>query len=213
MSTAPEMPRKLHPTVLDTSVVQVAQVYARALYDAASKTNQLDLVLDEYESLLRDVLGAHPDFERMFTSAIIGRNEKAETLRRALEGRASQIFLNFMLVLSDHLRLDLLRPVLTQIQAIRDQRLGLVPVEVRAAVPLDAAQEQALRDRLRSVIAGTPILHSQVDPALLGGLVIRVGDKLYDGSVRTQLRRLREQFLERSIHEIQSRRDQFSPAT
>src|SRR5438552_3313368 len=150
MSSAPETPRKLHPTVLDTSAVQIAQVYAQALVDAASKANQLDRVLDEYESLLRDVLAAHPDFERMLTSALIGRNQKAETLRRALEGRTSQLFLNFMLVLCDHTRLDLLRPVLTQVLAIRDQRLGLVPVDVRAAVALDADQEQTLRDRLRS---------------------------------------------------------------
>jgi F-type H+-transporting ATPase subunit delta len=88
-----------------------------------------------------------------------------------------------------------------------------VPVQVRAAVPLNAADENALRDRLAAVIAAQPVIHCEVDPALLGGLVIRVGDTVYDGSVRTQLRRLREQLLQRSTHEIQSRRDQFSSAT
>jgi F-type H+-transporting ATPase subunit delta len=151
--------------------------------------------------------------ERALESAIIGRAEKAATLRRLFEGRASSIFLNYLLVLNDHLRLNLLRPALGELQVIHDQRLGRVPVEVRSAVPLQIAQENALRERLSRVIAGQPVIHSQADPELLGGMVIRVGDTVYDGSVRTKLRRLREQLVQRSTHEIQSRRDQFSSTT
>ncbi len=211
MTAAAEAPRKLHPTVLDTSVVQIAQVYARALYDAAEKAGQLAVVIEEYEALVRDVLEKNATIERMLSSSIIGRGDKAATIRRAFEGRVSVIFLNFLLVLSDHVRLELMRPVLDQLLAIRGQRLGLVPVQVQSAVPLDAGQEKALRDRLAAVVTGQPVIHSDVDPAILGGLVIRVGDTVFDGSVRTQLKRLREQLLQRSTHEIQSRRDQFSP--
>jgi F-type H+-transporting ATPase subunit delta len=99
------------------------------------------------------------------------------------------------------------------LKAIREEELGIVPVHVRAAVPLDPADEKALRDRLAAVLAGQPVIHTVVDPELLGGLVISVGDTVYDGSVRTHLRRLREQLLQRSTHEIQSRRDQFSSTT
>jgi F-type H+-transporting ATPase subunit delta len=208
-----ETPQKLHPTVLDTSVVQIANIYAVALYDAAAKGNQLDAVIEEYESFVNDVLAKNPDFDRTLQTTIIGRTDKEATLRKVFEGRASTVFLNYLLVLNDHGRLNLLRPVLDQLRTIRDQRLGRVPVQVRVAVALDAAQEKALRDRLTAVIAGQPVIHSEIDPALLGGLVIRVGDTVYDGSVRTHLKRLREQLLQRSTHEIQSRRDQFSSAT
>jgi F-type H+-transporting ATPase subunit delta len=199
--------------VLDTSVVQIAHVYAVALYNAAATGNQLDAVIEEYESFIGDVLATNPNFDRTLRSSIIGRTEKAATLRKVFEGRASTVFLNFLLVVNNHGRLDLLRPVLAELKAIRDQWLGRVPVQVRSAVPLDPAEEKALRDRLAAVIAGQPVIHSELDPALLGGLVIRVGDTVYDGSVRTQLRRLREQILQRSTHEIQSRRDQFGSAT
>ena len=208
-----EAPQKLHQTVLDTSVVQIANVYAVALYDAAAKGNLLDAVIEEYESFVNDVLAKNPNFDRTLQSTIVGRSDKEATLRKVFEGRASTVFLNFLLVLNDHGRLNLLRPVWHQLRAIRDQRLGRVPVQVRAAVALDAAQEKALRDRLAAVVAGQPVIHSEIDPALLGGLVIRVGDTVYDGSVRTHLKRLREQLLQRSTHEIQSRRDQFSSAT
>ena len=214
MNVPPVTPeKKLHPTVLDTSVVQVARVYAVALIKAAEKANQVDAVIEEYESFLHDVLDRQPNFEAMLRSTIIGRAEKAATIRSVFASRASTIFLNFLLVLNDHTRLNLLRPILAQLKAIRDEELGLVPVHVRAAVPLNPTEENALRDRLAAVIAGRPVIHSEVDPELLGGLVIRVGDTVYDGSVRTRLRRLREQLIQRSTHEIQSRRDQFSSAT
>jgi F-type H+-transporting ATPase subunit delta len=204
---------KLHQTVLDVTVIQIARVYATALLRAATNAGQLDTVIQEYESFVRDVLDRNPDFERMLRSSSIGRGDKEETLRKAFQGRSSTIFLNFLLVLNDHLRLSLIRPILTQLKAIREEELGIVPVHVRAAVPLDPADEKALRDRLAAVLAGQPVIHTVVDPELLGGLVISVGDTVYDGSVRTHLRRLREQLLQRSTHEIQSRRDQFSSTT
>jgi F-type H+-transporting ATPase subunit delta len=213
MNATEAVPKKLHPTVLDVSVVQVARVYATALLKAAQTAGQLDAGIEEYESFIREVLDRNPNFEQMLQSSIIGRAEKGETLRKVFQGRASTTFLNFLFVLNEHLRLNLLRPALMSLKAIRDEELGLIPVYVRAAVPLDAASEKALRDRLAAIIAGQPVLHSEVDPELLGGLVIRVGDTVYDGSVRTHLSRLREQIIQRATHEIQSRRDQFSSAT
>jgi len=211
MAAVEEAPRKLHPTVLDTSAVRIARVYAQALHDAAEATGQLAAVIEEYESLVRDVLTKHPDVERMLGSGIINRVHKAAVIRSGFEGRASIILLNYLLVLNDHSRLPLLRPVLDELRAIRDQRLGIVPVHVQTAVPLDAHQEKELRDRLAALVAGQPVIHSHTDADLLGGIIIRVGDTVYDASIRSQLKRMREQLIQRSTHEIQSRRDQFSP--
>jgi F-type H+-transporting ATPase subunit delta len=209
----PETPQRLHPTVFDTGAAQIARAYAVALYDAAQAAGQVDAVVEEYESFVRDALAPHPDFERALTSGVISRDDKAATLRRVFENRASSLFLNFLLVMNDHRRLDLLRPVLPQLRTVRDQRRGLVPVHVQSAAPLDAAEVNAIRTRLAAVVAGQPVVHHETDPDLLGGMVIRVGDTVFDGSVRTRLRRLREQLIQRSTHEIQSRRDQFRSAT
>jgi F-type H+-transporting ATPase subunit delta len=69
---------------------------------------------------------------------------------------------------------------------------------------------QALRDRLSGLVAGTPILTATIDPGLIGGLVVQVGDQLYDASVKNRLAQLRHRLIEGKTHEIQSRRDQFS---
>ena len=211
MDPGPAPSRKLHPTVFDTGAMQIAAAYALALYNAATTGKQVDAVLEEYDSFVHDVLDNNPDFERTLSSTIIARGDKAATIRRIVEGKASTAFLNFLLVLNDHGRLALLRPALREVHSIHDARLGRIPVEVSAAVELDAAERQAISATLRGAIGGEPVIHSRVDPSLVAGLVVRIGDKVYDGSVRTQLRRLREQILQRSTHEIQSRRVQFSP--
>ncbi len=210
---SPETAQRLHPTVFDTGAVQIARAYAVALYDAAQAGGQVDAIIEEYESFIRDVLAPNPTFELALKSGVIGRDDKAATLRRVFEGRASGMFLNFLLVLNDHRRLDLVRSVLPQLHSIRDQRRGLVPVHVQSAAALDAAEIGAIEGRLAAVVPGRPVIHQETNPDLLGGMVIRVGDTVFDGSVRTRLRRLREQLIQRSTHEIQSRRDQFRSAT
>ena len=81
---------------------------------------------------------------------------------------------------------------------------------MRSAVPLDEGQLERLRQELRADFRREPILTAVVDPELLGGLVVRVGDWVYDASVRTRIETVRNQLIERSSHEIQLGRDRFS---
>jgi F-type H+-transporting ATPase subunit delta len=131
-------------------------------------------------------------------------------LRKVFDGRATSIFIQFLMVLNEHGRGGLLRSVLTEFQSIRDQRHGVVPVEVWSAVELDDVQQENLRQHVTTLVDGDPVIYSKVDPSLLGGLVVQVHDTVYDSSVRTKLRRMRDLMIQRSANEIQSRRDQFS---
>lgn len=83
-------------------------------------------------------------------------------------------------------------------------------VEVRSAAPLSEPHAERLRHELRESFHKEPILAMKVDPDLIGGLMVKVGDWLYDASVRTQLETLRHQLIESSSHAIQSGRDRFS---
>ena len=104
----------------------------------------------------------------------------------------------------------MLTSVIRQARATLDRRQNRKPVTVRSAVPLDKDQQAAVLARLASMVNATPVITLEVDPSLIGGLVIQVGDDVYDASVRTRLERIRGRLIERKTHEIQSRRDHFS---
>jgi F-type H+-transporting ATPase subunit delta len=194
----------------DVGAQRVARVYAEALLNAAEKQHQADAVLEELESLVRDVFRADPQLEAFLASGVVSRENKANVLRSVFESRATETFANFLLVLNAHERLDLLRPILAALRELRDQRARRIRVLVRSAVPLPDDQRSRLEHELREAFRLDPVLEMRVEPALLGGLVVRVGDWVYDDSVRTRIETLRNQLMARSSHEIQTRRDRFS---
>ena len=88
-----------------------------------------------------------------------------------------------------------------------DQQRGRIAVEVTSAIALNEQMTTRIREQLHQALSKEPVLVARVDPKLIGGLIVRVGDTVYDGSVATRLGQLQEQIRKRSIHEIQSRRD------
>ncbi len=188
----------------------IATIYARALLAAAQKAGQTETVLEELSSLVDDVLPQVPALEAMLASKFVDYEVKARALDRGLGGRASRTFLDGLKVLARHERLDCLAVLRDVYRELYEQANGRVRVSVRTAVPLTDAGRAGVLDRLRALVQGEPVLSETVDPDLLGGIVVRVGDMVYDGSLATQLEQVRSQILERSVHEIQSRRDRFS---
>jgi F-type H+-transporting ATPase subunit delta len=199
-----------HETVLDDATRHVARVYAEALLNAAAKAGRDTDLLHELEALVGEVFARDPAFEEFLASAAIDRNRKAAVLRGAFEGRSDELLLNFLLVLNEHDRLGALRAIAAVYRELYDQRSGRMGVRVASAVPLTEEQQERLRGQLRAQFQREPVLHTRVDPDLLGGLVVQVGDWVWDASVRTQLDEIREQVIERSTHAIQSGRNRFS---
>jgi F-type H+-transporting ATPase subunit delta len=193
----------------DVGAQRIAQIYAEAFLNAAQKEGQAEQALSELRSLVVDVFSAQPQLENLFSSGAIGRDRKATLIRNVFANRASELLTNFLLVLNHHERLNLLRSILAAAADLADERAHRVKVRVRSAVPLPQDQRDHLRDELRKSLKLEPLLRVEVDPQLIGGLVVQVGDWQYDGSVRTQLEMLRNQLIERSSYEIQSRRDRF----
>jgi F-type H+-transporting ATPase subunit delta len=195
----------------DVSVEHIGAVYAKALLGAAEKAGRLDETVEELESLVRDVLDRLPQLEQILCSGLVGHEEKAALLERLFTGKASPLILNFLKVLGRHGRLDVLRAVHRQAKTQYDVLRGVVRVEFLTASPVDAALIEQLQVQLQTMLGGQPVVEHRVQPGLIGGAVVRVGDTIYDGSIATQLENLREQMIDRSVHEIQSRRDRFRP--
>ena len=192
-------------TVFDVSTVELARNYAEALLNAAGSGHETDAVLDDLEAIRRDVLEANPRFASLLASPTVAGSEKDRVLVDTFEGRALPTVVRFLRVLNRHGRLEILPAVIRQARAIQDRRQGRKPVTVRSAVPLDEGQQAAVRARLAALIHATPVLTLEVDPSLIGGLVVQVGDDVYDASVRNRLGRLRDRLIERKSHEISSR--------
>ncbi len=197
-------------TVLeDPGAMAVARMYADALLNSLPR-EQVEPVLAEFAAFVQDVYLKHPEFAQMLASAMIKRDDKKAILERVLQDRVSPVFGNFLRVLAKHERMELIPKVLKQLQLLREETGGQVRVEVTSAIPINEATAQSIRESLATKFKFDPILKLSVDPALLGGLRIRVGDTIYDTSLRTRLRQLHERLRERSIHEIQSGRNRFS---
>jgi F-type H+-transporting ATPase subunit delta len=194
---------------IDVGALRIARTYAEALLDAADKQGQTDAVLEELNSLVYDGFPASSQLEPFFHSRAIGRDKKKEVIAKIFRGRTSDIFSNFLFVLNAHDRLDLLRPILIEARLLHEKRTNKVRVQVSTATPLPGDQRDRLIAQLRESLKKEPVLQETVDPNLLGGLVVRVGDWLHDASVQTRLETLKNQLMESSSYEIQRGRDRF----
>ncbi|MCI0739772.1 MAG: ATP synthase F1 subunit delta [Gemmataceae bacterium] len=204
--------RKLPAVTVDVSARRIARVYAEALLNAAEKQGQAEDVVEELESLVIDLFAAHPQLETLFSSAALGRHARAGALEKAFSGRASDVFFQFLMVLNEHERLELIRAIAVEARELMLQRSGQVRVSVTSAVPLPESIHASLLERIRAAYQLEPLLEARVNPELLGGMKIRIRDLQFDATVSTVLENLNKDLLARSSHEIQSRRDSFSSA-
>lgn len=198
-----------HRTVMDDEARHVARVYAEALYKAAEADGSVPVLLDEVETLTGGVFKQDPGLELFFASAAVGRDRKADVIQKAFEGKASPAFVRFLGVLNDHDRLDMLRAIGQAFRSIHDRKTHKIVVHVKSAVPLTDDERNRLIADIKSLGQLEPVLDETVDPDILGGLVIRVHDWVYDASVRSRIQAVRSQLIERSSHGIQSGRDRF----
>jgi F-type H+-transporting ATPase subunit delta len=196
----------------DVSERRLARVYAEALLNVADKQHAVEEVVAELDELLKDLTGREPYVRAFFTSGVIGKDRREGAIKAAFVDRSHPLVVNFLLVLNDHDRLMLLRPTVEQLRVLDDLRRRRFRCTVQSAVPLAEDQQQRLLEDLRKSFLLEPILEQRLDPDVLGGMVLRVADWVFDGSVRTQLVNMRKQMREMSSHEIQSGRDRFSTA-
>lgn len=194
---------------MDVGAQHVADVYAEGFLGAAENAGRTEELLTEFDSFLTDVLDAFPALEQVLTSRLVAVEDKGALLDRVLKSQASTIFLNFLKVVARHERLDILRVIHRQTHEQYDRLRGRVRVQVATATPVPEELVQRITQSLVKVVGGEPVLKRVVDPDLIGGIVVRVGDTVYDASIANQLKQLRQQMMDRSAHEIQSRRDRF----
>lgn len=180
---------------------QVDRVYARALFEMALAHGEqrLDEVADEMDQLA-ELMRQDPGLRRLLTSHSLSVADRAASLERVFQGRVSDVLYRFLQVLNRKQRIASLAGIAEALAALVHEHRGLVEVDAFVANRLEEKQARQLADRLGQIMNKQVVLHQYVDESLIGGLKLRVGDRLIDGSVATQLRRL-QHTLERAGRE------------
>ena len=168
----------------------LADRYANALYAHADETHVLDSVVTEMEALAR-LIDASADFRRLLESPLIDIKTATTASQAVLaqEGFSKPVR-DFVGVIAANRRLRVLRQVVAAFSALVAHRRGIVTAHVASAHPLSDVQRQQLRARLIEAGYGNVNIVEQVEPDLLGGLVVRIGARLYDTSLKSRLQRL-----------------------
>lgn len=174
-----------------------ARRYALALTQEAAHTGQADAV-DADVTFLGETLDASRELRLFFQSPIVSRDKKENVLKALFSERVSPLTMRFLELLVSKQREALIPAVVTAVRALRDQASNTVEAVVRSAKPLTDTERTQLRARLEARAGQTVRLNEEVRPDLIGGLVVRVGDVVYDRSVKHQLETLREQLQERA---------------
>jgi F-type H+-transporting ATPase subunit delta len=170
---------------------EIAEVYSRALFEVAQQHGALDRVHDELGEFA-DALERDRDLRLFFFSPYFSSEEKRDGIERVLDG-ANEHFMRFLGLLAERHRLPVIHRVRRRFDELWAEERQLINVEITSAVEVDKRTAKSIGDQIREETGRDVELSTKVDPEILGGVVIRVGNKIMDASVRTKLDNLRRQ--------------------
>ena len=168
-----------------------ARRYAKALFMIGVEDGRVDVLTREFNELAATVKGSH-ELSVLLASPVVRETDRRAVMRSVLERMGvSEITRNAALLLTDRRKGTLIPEVASALAALGDERSGKVRAEVTSAVPLSDDQYARLTGVLEKLTGRSIMLQRKVDASLIGGVVTRIGDKVYDGSLRTRLEELR----------------------
>jgi len=186
---------------LNEKEIAVARVYSRSMLGLAGQRGEEESLMEELFEL-RDYLDSHPAIDAFFTSPLVDREERREKLEQLLRGNASELLVDSLQVLNAHGRIDVLRTIIETYRLEYQERHGHIDVHVSSAVPLNEELRAEVRKVAEKLAHREPDLIVKIDPSLIGGMIIRIGDRKIDFSVAKDLRELRGRLETRATREV-----------
>ena len=170
---------------------EIAEVYARSLFEVAREQGKLDAVREQLGQFA-DALDAERELATFFFSPYFSTQEKADALERVLVD-ADETVVNFLGLLIERHRMPAVFRVRRRLDALWEHENRVLPVHITSATQLDEETVKRIGDRIGEETGQRIELTAQVEPAILGGIVLRVGNQILDASIRARLDRLRRQ--------------------
>ena len=170
---------------------EIAQVYSWALFEVAFERDTLDRVHDELGAFA-DAMSENRELMQFFFSPYFSADEKKEGLERAVTG-ASPEFTSFLQALIERHRMPAIFRIRTEFNALWDDARKLLPVRITSAIALGEDEVKSLGERIGRQVDRQVQVSADVDPDILGGVVLRVGNVVLDASIRNRLEQLRKQ--------------------
>ena len=170
---------------------EVAEVYARALFEVALDQEKLDEIHEQLGQFA-DAVDQNRDLATFFFSPYFSSEEKKDALGRAVDG-ADPAFMNFLQALVERHRMPVIFRIRTRFEQLWQEERKLLPVQITSAITLDEAMVRGIGDQIGEQVGRTVELSSSVDAELIGGVVLRVGNVVLDASIRNRLEQLRKQ--------------------
>jgi F-type H+-transporting ATPase subunit delta len=168
---------------------ELAQVYGRSLFEVAREQGKLD-ELREQLGQIADAVSENHDLAVFFFSPYFSTKEKQDALERMLDG-ADPVLLNFLNLLIENHRMPVIFRIRHEYERLWDEENKTLPVEITSAIELDPATAESLGKKIGERAGRKVTLAARVDPDILGGIIIRVGNSILDASIRNRLEQLR----------------------
>ena len=182
----------------------LARIYAQSLFDlseAAGGREKILEVADELEQIC-ELIREDASFREYLTSPVIDPARRSLGIRNMFSSRITDLVLRFLLVLNNNGRLGHFEPITAGFDELVQDAWGRVEVDVWTAAPLQDDVRQELHTRLHDILGKEPVIHPWLDEAMIGGIRIRVGDRMIDGSVAAKLRQIESQLRQQGSRRV-----------
>jgi F-type H+-transporting ATPase subunit delta len=168
---------------------ELAEVYGRSLFQVAREQDKLDLVREQLGQVT-DAIGSNRELQTFFFSPYFSTEEKQNALDRVLDG-ADPVLVNFLKLLIENHRMPVIFRIRGRYERLWEEENRTLPVEITSAVELDKATTDSVGQAIGERTGRKVTLAARVDPDILGGIVVRIGNSILDASIRNRLEQLR----------------------
>ncbi|MBI5777866.1 MAG: ATP synthase F1 subunit delta [Planctomycetes bacterium] len=174
----------------------IASRYARALLNTALP-GKVDKIRQDLQATLA-IYQSGTELPGILRHPMIPQNSKKEILAQILKGQVDELLIHFLEALITKRRIGILPDIVEMYNLLADESLGIVKARVRTPFPISEPQQAIIKDKLARLTGKRVIMDIEIKPALLGGLAVKIGDRVMDGSVQTRLRDLKEKLLQKA---------------